>query len=246
METKIRTDISVSHEQTKLCFYDCDYKKRMKISAILKVTAEVAGKDYTEKGLGHAFLWEHGYVFLLSRISLHIAAYPTEPQLLKASTWECGKKGAMFLRGFEICADGGVLIDGESGWIVVQPESRKILRPSAFPWQMPQVLDHPVKALPIDKISAEKAEKVGEYNVQISDLDANGHVYNANYADIAVNFLPLEIFDRDVENFRINFVNEAKLADTLTIFRELDEKTARVIGYLPDKVCFETEFLFRD
>ena len=241
---QIRTDISFTDDSSKLCFFDCDYKKRMKISAILKVTAEIAGKDYTDKGLDHDFLWENGYVFLLSRISLHINHYPTEPQMLDSSTWECGKKGAMFLRGYYICVDGEVCIDGESGWIVVNPETRKIIRPSSFPWLMPQLDDREVSALPIEKITVENEEKAGEYIVQISDLDANGHVYNANYADIAVNFLPIEIYDRNVENFRINFVNEAKLGDKIEIFREISENTAKIIGKLSDKVCFETEFSY--
>ena len=245
MESGIRTDISVSYDETKLNFYDCDHKKRIKISTILKITAELAGKDYTDKGLGHSFLWERGYVFLLSRISLHIAAYPTEPQTLKAGTWECGKKGAMFLRGYDIHMEDGVCIDGESGWIVVNPETRKIIRPAAFPWLMPQVMDRPVKALPIAKVAAENALAAGEYTVQISDLDANGHVYNANYADIAVNFLPLEVFEKDVENFRINFINEARLGERIRIFRQITENAARVIGYLGDRECFETEFIFK-
>ena len=229
----------------KLTFYDCDYKKRIKISTILKMTAELAGKDYTDKGLGHEFLWKHGYVFLLSRISLHIASYPTEPQSLDCGTWECGKKGAMFLRGNNVRVDGCTCIDGESGWIVVNPETRKILRPSAFPWPMPQIMDREIKALPIEKITTESAEPVGEYTVQISDLDANGHVYNANYSDIAVNFLPVEVFNRDVENFRINFINEAKLGDRIKIYRQITEKDAKIIGYLEERECFETEFIFQ-
>ncbi len=244
-EQKIRTDISVTNDSSKLCFYDCDYKKRMKISAILKVTAEIAGKDYTDKGLGHEFLWENGYVFLLSRISVHINQYPTEPQIVGSSTWECGKKGAMFLRGYDIKVDGDVYVDGESGWIVVNPETRKIIRPASFPWQMPQTMDRPINALPIEKITMENEERAGEYKVQISDLDANGHVYNANYADIAMNFLPIDWYEKDVENFRINFVNEAKLGDTIEIFRELTDTDARIVGKLPDRVCFETEFIYK-
>ena len=244
-ENKIRTDISFTDDSSKLCFFDCDYKKRMKISSILKVAAEIAGKDYTDKGLGHEFLWANGYVFLLSRISLHIKKYPAEPQMLDSSTWECGKKGAMFLRGYRISVDGEVCIDGESGWIVVNPETRKIIRPSSFPWLMPQLEDRKVSALPIDKVTVINEEKAGEYIVQISDLDANGHVYNANYADIAVNFLPIEIYDKDVKNFRINFVNEAKLGDKIEIYRELSDTEAKIIGKLPDKICFETEFIFK-
>lgn len=244
-EQEIRTDICITTDTSKLTFYECDYKKRIKISTILKITAELSGKDYNAKGLTHDFLWENGYAFLLSRISIHINRYPTEPEELFSSIWECGKKGAMFLRAYDISRDGSVCIDGLSGWIVVNPITRKIIRPASFPWLMPQLEDRTGNALPMEKVSADHAQRVGEHVVQISDIDANGHVYNANYADIAVNFLPIEIFDRDVENFRINFVNEAKLGDTIEILREITENQAKIIGMLLDKVCFETEFIFK-
>ena len=232
-------------DTSTLAFYDCDYKKRMKISSILKIAAEIAGKDYNDRGLGHEFLWDNGYAFLLSRISLHIKKYPSEPQILESSTWECGKHGAMFYRGVYICVNDEICIDGQCGWIVVNPETRKIIRPSSFPWQMPQVMDRPVDCLPIDKITMQNEEKIGEYKVQISDLDGNGHIYNGNYADIAVNFLPIEVYDKDVENFRINYINEAKYGDTIDIYRELTEGVAKVIGKLSDKICFETEFVYK-
>ena len=244
-ERQIRTDISVSSDSSKVCFYDCDYKKRMKISSILKATAEIAGKDYADKGLEHEFLWENGYVFLLSRISLHINSYPTESQMLNSSTWECGKKGAMFFRGYDICVDGNVCVDGVSGWVLVNPETRKIIRPASFPWLMPQVMDRKINALPIDKVTIDNEVQVGEHQVKMSDLDANGHVYNANYADIAMNLLPPEVYDRDVENFKINFVNEAKLGDTIKVYSEISGSIAKIIGKLPDRICFETEIMFK-
>ncbi|MEG0615849.1 MAG: thioesterase, partial [Oscillospiraceae bacterium] len=129
--------------------------------------------------------------------------------------------------------------------IVVNPISRKIIRPAAFPWQMPQVTDRVVSALPIGKIFGENAKKIGEHLVKIPELDANGHVYNANYGDIAVEFLTTQMYEQDVENFRINFVNEAKLGDLIDIYLAEDEGKAIVFGKCGEKICFETEFIWK-
>lgn len=243
---EIDTKREVCYDTFTLPFYDCDYKKRIKISTILKITAQIAGKDYTDRGVGHEFLWDRGYVFLLSRISFHIRRYLNEPEELKVSTWECGKKGAMFLRGYYVESNGEICIDGESGWIVVNPVTRKIIRPSAFPWMMPQLDNRPVTALPIDKITCENGQHLGSHKVVFSDLDANGHVYNANYGDIALNLLPREEFERDIENFKINFVNEAVLGDEIDIFASMQDRETRILGKIEDKICFEVEILYKN
>lgn len=235
----------ICRDSLELPFYDCDYKKRIKISTLLKITAQIAGKDYTDRGLGHDFLWENHYVFLISRVSIHIEKYATEPEILDISTWECGKRGAMFMRGYRVENNGEIYADGESGWVVVNPETRKMLRPSSFPWQMPQIENMPVKAKPTDKIACENPKWAGEHLVKISDLDANGHVYNANYADIALNVLSPEEFERDILNFRINFVNEAILGDRVELFRMDRENITVIVGKIGDKICFETETIFR-
>ena len=93
----LKCEICSVNERVK--FYDCDYKHRMKLSTILKHSAELAGYDYTIKGFSHEFLWEKQMVFLLSRISMKIFNYPKDTDELTISTWECGKKGAVFMRG---------------------------------------------------------------------------------------------------------------------------------------------------
>lgn len=251
MELEYRADHeAITREERELAFYDCDYQKRMKISAILKMTAQLAAEDYLRKGMGHDFLWDHGFVFLLSRISLRIIKYPREPQLLENTTWEAGKQGAMFLRRYEMAVDGQVHVEGESGWIVVNPLTRKIHRPAQFPWPMSQLTGHESQAKPIGKIDHTGAEKAGEYKIGVSVLDANGHVYNGNYADIAADVFSYQEYQRDVENYRINFVNEAKWGETIALFRRDSREDGRdvsaVTGRVGDKVCFECEYTWKE
>ena len=148
------------------------------------------------------------------------------------------------MRGFEIKSeDGERLVAGDAGWVLANPETRRIIRPSSFPYSMPQIRNRESGALPIAKIATENPEKFGEYQVRISDIDGNGHLYNANYADIAVNFLPIEFYGKDVDNFRIDFISEAKLGDVIEIYGEILEDKAVVMGTVEVKKCFECEFI---
>ena len=51
-------------------FYDCDSQKRAKVSTINKLIADIAGIGYAAAGMTHQWLWDHGYVFLLSKVCL--------------------------------------------------------------------------------------------------------------------------------------------------------------------------------
>ncbi len=243
-EEIIRTDIDHTEEESRLAFYDCDYKNRIKLSSILKLTGQIAGNDYTRKGLGHRFLWERGFVFLLSKVSFHITRYPREPEILTLRTWECGKKGVQFMRGFTVKSGGELCIDGYQSWIVVNPETRKIVRPKEFPWVMPQLEIYPENAQFPTRVSDENAVFAGSRKVVFSDLDANGHVYNANYADIAADFLPQDVYERSVKDFLICFSHEAKLGDTIDISTDVSAENAVIIGTNAGNPCFEMQLGF--
>ena len=224
---EIRTDIAETFERKRVAFYECDYKERFRLSEVLRLSAEIAGRDYTDKGLSHEYLWQHGMVFLVSKVSFKIYKYPTSQQKLFDIKTEVGER----------------LVAGEAGWVLANPETRRIIRPSSFPYSMPQIRNRESGALPIAKIATENPGKLGEYQVKISDIDGNGHLYNANYADIAVNFLPIEFYGKDVDNFRIDFISEAKLGDVIEIYGEILEDKAVVMGTVEGKKCFECEFI---
>lgn len=244
--SEIITNISETFDRKRVYFYECDYKNRLKLSEMLKISAEIAGYDYTKKGLSHKFLWDNGMVFLVSRVSFHIFEYPKSQTELVSSTWEKGKKGAMFLRGFEIRGvDGKKYVEGTAGWVLVNPETRHIIKPKNFPYKMPQIMDRECSALDIGKIFCDNLRFLGKREVRLSDLDGNGHVYNGNYADMTVDVISQQLYEQDVENFRINFISEAVLGDVIEIYGNIDNKKSIVIGKICDKICFESEIIFK-
>ena len=226
----------------KIPFYDSDYLGRIKLSAVLKMFAQIAGDDYIDRGMSYDFLREHNRAFLVSRIALKFNKYPTHEDIVSVNTWEHGKKGAMYLRGYEMVSENGeVAIEGEAGWICVNLDTRKIERPSAFPWPVEQ-MEEKGTAVSIGKIECKGAELASEYKLSNNDIDANGHLYNGTYGDIITNSLPKEEFEQDYSEFRLNYVNEAVYGDTISIYKEYTECGIILIGKVDEKVCFEAEF----
>ena len=234
------------YEQAVIRFGNCDHKQRARLSTILQQLSDVAGLAYDAKGYTHEWLWEHGNVFLLSRFSLRFFRMPGVNEELTVETWEKGTKGPLFYRLFSIYDKRGKkIVDSESAWVLVNPQTRQIIRPKEFTGHFNLYPEKKVDTLPCEKINPKiDFQTQGTYIIRYADLDGNGHTNNAKYADIACNFIPIELFDEPVKDFRIQFKQEAKLYQELTIQTAIEGKHVYVRGMLGDIVSFECEFFF--
>ena len=207
-----------------LHFYDCDPKEQAKLSTILKYAADIAGIDYTLKGYSHQYLWDNGMVFLLSRSSFRIHRMPRAYEEIVVSTWEHGIKGSQFLRDFEYFSkEGELLVSASTAWLLVNPVSRKILRPTELIGELQKLPEKKPDCMEAGKLRMpEQHEFLGKRKIRYSDLDGNGHVYNAVYGDIVSDFLPEDLIRRQMVGFQINYQTEAVLGEELDIFLALD------------------------
>lgn len=229
--------------KSRVKFSDMDISGRYKISAAMRISAEIAGYAYKVKGLGYEFLHDRDMVFLVSQISLKIIASPQNEQIICTRTWENGKKGVLFLRGFEICSeDNQLLIQGVSGWALMRPSDGKIMRPADFPYPFPQ-LQCEFECPPLGKIPQTEMELIGKREVRYSDIDPNKHINNAVYADIIQDFLPPY---SDIETIKINFGRGAVLGDTIDIYSHNDGEKYFICGRVDGKNNFDSEIILKE
>ena len=173
--------------QEELCFADCDRYQRARVSGLLNKAAAYAGYDYNARGLTHDMLFEMGEVFLLSRLAMRIHRIPMAGDVLDIATYENGVKGAHMQRVYEMKDQTGeVRVSVKSDWILVNPATRKIMRPSAFTAKPIQTCGRVIDCPDPKKLLLphEGVEELGTRQVVWSDLDGNGHLYSANYGDI--------------------------------------------------------------
>lgn len=233
--------------QEELVFWDCDRNKRVRIAALLSKMAVFAGYDYDARGLTHEKLYAMREVFLLSRAALRIHACPRARDVLNITTWENGARGAHMQRVYEMTDQTGRLcVSAKSDWILVDPITRKILRPGSFTAKAltgcPKEIDcpNPQKIL----LPKEGLEALGVRRVAWSDLDGNGHLYSGNYGDIIWDYLPAGLQERTPQEFYINYSKEATLGEELRLEGFREGETYRMEGLGPGGTCFTALCVF--
>lgn len=241
--------------ETDIHFYDCGKNHKARIETILRHTADVAGIAYTAKGFSHSWLWERGFVFLLSRVNIKVYSMPCSEEHITLETWEREIKGALFFRDVNFYNSvGEKLISCSTAWSLVNPEERTIIKPSAFTDGDGRVDLFTEKSgdfpRPDRLKEPENAELKGTRKIVYSDIDGNGHTYNAVYSAIACDFLPYELFDGDIDEFKINFKQEAVIGEELDIFTAISNTSpveAKVVGKLgeQERTSFVCEFIFK-
>lgn len=233
--------------QEELTFADCDRNKNVRIAALLSKAANYAGYDYDARGLTHEKLLSMREVFLLSRIAIRIHRCPQAREVLDVTTWEDGARGAHMQRVYEMADQAGQLcVCIKSDWILVDPVTRKILRPNSFTAKpltvCPKEIDCPEPRKII--LPKEDAEELGVRRVVWSDLDGNGHLYSANYGDIVWDYLPAELQCLPPREFYINYSKEATLGQELSLLGCREKNAYRMEGIGPEGACFSALCVF--
>ena len=242
----MRRQNGIYEKTQELSFSLCDYTQRCKLSTLLSITSDMAGEDYGNRGLPHDKLISEGYVFLVSRVRFKLKRNIRAEERIKLITYERRIAGPFCIRDYIIEAeDGEEVITGRSAWILCDPASRRILRPTCFPYE---IQNHEDITLPVgepEKLKLpENMQRLGERLVVYSDLDGNGHVNNSVYADMACDALPMSLFEGEITDFAINFVKEAKAGDAVALFGAEQDGIHYVAGYVGEALCFECALTF--
>lgn len=227
--------------QEELTFWDCDREKRVRVAALLSKLGIYAGYDYDARGLTHEKLWAMREVFLLSRAALRIHDCPHAGDVLNITTWENGAKGAHMQRFFEMTdREGRLRVSAKSDWIMADPITRKILRPSSFSAKeftlCPREIDCPAPRKIL--LPKEGLEDRGVRTVRWSDLDGNGHLFSGNYGDVVWDALPEDLQVRVPREFTINYNREAALGDELRLVGFREGALYYMEGRGPRGTCF--------
>ncbi len=233
--------------QEELVFWDCGPDQRARVAALLSRLGAFAGYDYDARGLTHDVLWASREVFLLSRAALHIHDCPRAGEVLDITTWEAGPSGAHMGRNYEMKdRQGRLRVSARTDWILVDPETRKILRPSSFTAKPLLASDRPLDCPETRKIlfSREGREDLGIRKVRWSDLDGNGHLFSGNYGDVVWDALPEDLQAQAPREFYINYSREAVLGDELRLEGFRDGANYFVEGLGPRGSCFTALCVF--
>lgn len=238
---KFRQDITVPCYQT-------DSTQALRPASFMDMAQEIAYWAAEELGFGYSTLHLHHTAWVLSRMHIRFQKPVRWSDRVSLFTWHKGANGLFYLRDFRLKApDGTALVDCTSSWVVINEQTRRLVRPEdiqdslRLEYDVDNAIEEPAPKVVFPK---EGAQAAGEHKVVYSDTDLIGHTNNARYMVWAMDALPEEALENPLKEVFINFNKETKLGETVQLTCcHPDSSVWYVEGVSEGKSCFVVKFV---
>jgi medium-chain acyl-[acyl-carrier-protein] hydrolase len=167
---------------------------RLRLPALFDLFQEAAGNHATALGWGSDVLLARGQTWILSRLTLQLAALPAWREEITVETWPAGVHRLWALREFRVAAaDGTELARATSGWILLAVATKRPLRQAPEVAEMataspPRLISDAFEPLPAPDEAA--AVPGTPSRVTRYDLDLNEHANNVTILRALLTALP--------------------------------------------------------
>lgn len=207
--------------QDFLEYYKTDQNKYAKASGILQITQKAGNSQMERDRPTYDEITAQGKAFMLSRLDFEVYEPIVADEMYTISSWACEGSRATFPRNYSIERDGKTLVMVSSYWVLVDIESRKLLKVDDV--NIDNYYIGEFVELYKDKLKVPRDlefEEVGKKEIMYCDLDTNGHMNNTYYMDVVSNYIPeLPAGTHRIKSVRLHYSKEAPFGDTITIFR---------------------------
>ncbi len=221
---------------------DCDLNEVWRPSAILETMQDTAGAHSKLLGCGREDLVKNNIVWVLSRCEIQMDRYPHSGETVTVHTFPVPTRICFFPRYFIFTDARGEMI-GKAGslWLLLDLGTRRMMPPGEVGRLIPdnRNLSVPMN-LPATVGNLQGEEFVSEYHPVYTDLDVNGHVNNARYADWLCNTLGIEIMrEYEPDHLILNYNHEVLPGSVVTLRRIMKNSEFRLSGTMKGKSAFE-------
>ncbi len=228
--------------ELKLRSSDYDTYDELTPYAILDIFQDIAGEHATKLGLGFHDMISKNLLWVLLRTKYEVVKMPQMYENVIVSTWPEVKGRADMNRDYLIKNDKGeVLIKGKSKWVVIDLNSRRLVRASNVNYPDGEyILENTFDEL--YKLDDFDIENLTPHLVRtsFSDLDHNGHVNNASYANYIVDVLNLKREEK-IKTFEINYEKELMQNQCFEVYVKRDDKVILLKGLKEDTLIFKAK-----
>jgi len=219
---------AIHEEQFRVRTWDVDRTNQLSMAAAFNFFQEVAGNHAELLGVGRTTLQNAGQAWILSRMSAVIDRRPLWGQTLNVRTWPRGTDRLFAVRDYEMeDENSGIVARGRSGWIVLDTQKQRPLRPQALVSHIPANTDKDALPDGIKGLDAcSELANTGTRRPAYSDFDYNGHVNNARYVQWIQDALPAEEIEKaDSLRLDINYLSEVKPGMIIELWTGRQDKT---------------------
>jgi acyl-ACP thioesterase len=198
-----------------------DRSDRLTLDAIFNFFQETAISHAENLGVGRETMAQSRQVWILSRMSVQVTRRPQYGETITVRTWPRGSEKLFALRDYDIRdAKDQPVVQARSGWLIIDMEKRRPLRPQAVMDTLPR--NEGLDALPSGAAGLTERENPREAaarRARYSDVDYNGHVNNVRYIQWIEDALEPELLEQAGRmRLDINYLNETLPGETVALY----------------------------
>lgn len=180
--------------------------------------------------------------WVLARLSCHLDKPLYRGTSVRLSTSLRGLDGGLIYRDTELFVENHPIGRAVSAWAVADGKTNKML----WPAQLPAVLTQKAESgLRLRKLHLQTdLSSCYMHTVRYSDLDENGHMNNARYADLCCNAIALqELCSCWVQTMDFGYMQQCCPGQELCIYTGTEDNLRLFRGQLQTGTCFEARML---
>lgn len=211
---------------------DFDRYNRLQPAAILDIFQDMATVQANASGMGRDDMMAKGAFWIVARTKYRMVAEPSLYSSVIASTWPHTPSRFSFLRDYSIAdKEGNLLVEGSSEWLMLDAETHKFVSVLDYydgPTDFLEDRAFPQKPRKITQLPGSDAPSIVVVPAY-TDVDINGHVNNARYANYALAAISPGEHDA-IGTFQIDYRQEVLEGQPLTVCCETIDECPTVVG----------------
>ncbi|KAF0239524.1 MAG: hypothetical protein FD181_112 [Prolixibacteraceae bacterium] len=206
--------------------YFIDRFGKLSASYMFYQMQDIAWEHANILGFGFDKLKKEQQFWVLSRLLVKIACRPAWGEHFTLETWSRGTNGFYGYRDFNfIDKSGKILIQATSSWLVVNAETKRIVRLADFN-DFPTYKES-VFGKNSDKVSSPKSGVISGFTpARFNEIDINQHFNTGRYIERIMDSYNFEFHEKnELAEYEINFLKEGMPTDKLAVKKQFVDET---------------------
>ena len=209
--------MSVYKKEIMIESRDVSMSAKLRPSAFLQLFQEIAGEHSSSLGYGYEMTHTNHVMWIIVKNHVIFHELPSYTDQVVLSTWVSDRRHLMFPRYCRMeTPDGRPLVDAASYYVLVDYNTRQAVFPEQFDIDHSGDLTGYEIALP-GRTHLPGLTESAPFTIPYSYIDLNRHMNNVRYIDLAEDVLRLSQTGREIRELTIEYINEAKLGETLML-----------------------------
>ena len=197
---------------------------------------EIAWEHANLLGFGYNRLKQDNQFWVLSKLLVRIDRLPLWTDDITIETWSRGTDGFYGYRDFNFTDSSGAdIIQATSSWLVLDAETRKIVRLKKFK-EFPEYSESLFGINPGKVNAPDTGHNLDFIPVLFNEIDINQHFNSGRYIERITDSYPFEFHEKyELKEFEINFIKEGIPEDRLAVKKQQISETSHLCSVVRER-----------